>query len=65
MAEVRMSAGGDKFSIMTAMDRVRLLRGLMAVVLCLLIGGCGLISISVSNSSDGCPDPGKPVSCPR
>lgn len=34
------------------------------VVICLLLAGCGALSIGVSNSPDWCPNPKSTVACP-
>jgi hypothetical protein len=34
------------------------------VILCLVLGGCGVVSLSVSNSPDWCPNPRNAVTCP-
>ena len=34
------------------------------LALCLLVAGCGLISVGVSNSPDWCPNPKGTVACP-
>jgi hypothetical protein len=46
------------------MDMAHLRRTIVAIVLCLLTAGCGIISFSVTNSPDWCPNPRNPVSCP-
>jgi hypothetical protein len=38
-------------------------RALAIVVLCLLMAGCGLISVGVSNSSDMCSNTSNPATC--
>jgi len=39
-------------------------RILLAAGLSMALSGCGMVNWSVSNSSDGCPDPRGTVPCP-
>lgn len=46
--------------------RRRLVRevGFAALASCLLLGGCGVISIGITNSPDWCPNPKSTAPCP-
>ena len=59
-----MSAAGSTHHPSLITHHPVLRRGLVVAGLCLSLAGCGMVNWSVSNSSDGCPNPRGTVPCP-